>query len=271
MIDAETLVEEFQIMYKGHWTYIWGHHEKGCVDCSGAFYYVFKIRYNLPMYNGSNRIARVYVNGELIPIDEARKTGRLLPGMAAFKCYKPGNANYNLKSGYKPGGAYYNGDVNDYHHIGLTDTNPEYVLNAQGAKTGFVRSKISENWSHVAFLKNVVYDRKDVKPMNDTMVVIRAADTSASTNTVNVRSAASTSGSILFTVKFDGVVQAIEQDGSWIKIKYGGKTGWMMSKFLQKQDEATPGEDADKITVNRVDLEAILVTVKGMLGVTDNA
>lgn len=219
-------------MYREHWQYIWGYHEKGIVDCSGAFYYVFKLRYNLPMYNGSNRIARVYVSGPLIPYKEAKQKGLIVPGMAAFKHYAPGNANYNLKSGYKPKGAYYNGDLNDYHHIGLVDDDVRYVLNAQGAKTGFVRSKITEGWTYVAKLKNVIYDG-GTDPMSEkTMTVVRTPDSSAGSKTVNVRVKPDSTSAVAYTVNFGSVVTVYSTDNGWSQVSYGGKNGWMMSKFL---------------------------------------
>lgn len=237
MISVAQLIEDFNVMWKEHWEYVWGAHEKGKVDCSGAFYYVFSVMHKLPMYNGSNRIARVYIAGELMPYKEAKKKGLVVAGMAAFKARKPSDSYYDLGSGYKQGGAYYNGDLNDYYHIGLIDTDTNYVLNAQSAKTGFVRSKITESWSHVALLKNVKYDGGE-KPMEGkTMVVIRTADTSSKTNTVNVRKATSTTATIITALKFGTVVQAYETSGEWTKVTYGNVTGWMMSKFLREQDE----------------------------------
>lgn len=241
-INAETLIKEFRRMYDEHWQYIWGHHEEGIVDCSGAFYYSFK-KHGLPMYNGSNRIARVYTVGGLIPIDKARREGLILPGMAAFKHYTDNDKGYNLGSGYKPNGAYYNGDLRDYHHIGLIDTDIKYVLNAQSAKTGFVRSKITENWTYVARLKNVEYstDGKEVKKMEEKeMLVSRATDTSSSTNTVNMRANPDTSATVLQKVKFGSVVIVTQKDGDWAKVSFGGKTGWMMAKFLQDIEGEKP-------------------------------
>ena len=234
-LSVDKLISEFQIMYKEHWSYIWGHHEKGCVDCSGAFYYVFH-KYGLPMYNGSNRIARVYIKGNLISYSEAKSKNLIIPGMAAFKCRKPSDKNYSLGSGYKVNGSYYNGDLNDYYHIGLVDSDIEYVLNAQGSKTGFTRSNISQNWSHVAYMKNIEYDGGSDFMETTTMTVIRTDDTSSSTKTVNMRSSASTMSSVIAKINFGNTVQAISTEDEWTKIEYLGKTGYMMSKFLQKQD-----------------------------------
>lgn len=252
-IKADDLVREFQTMYNEHWQYIWGHHEQGIVDCSGAFYYVFK-KHNLPMYNGSNRIARVYVSEPLIPYKEAKSKGLIVPGMAAFKHYAPGNANYNLKEGYKPKGDYYNGDLNDYHHIGLVDDNVNYVLNAQSAKTGFVRSKITENWTYVAKLKKVIYDGGTDPMPNKTMTVIRTPDASSGSKTVNVRVKPDSSSNVSFTVNFGSIVTVYSTDNGWSQISYGGKNGWMMSKFLA-DPETLDVPAAVREALNNIDKE----------------
>ena len=255
MIKSSDLLAEFQTMYREHWRYEWGKHEHGIVDCSGAFAYAFK-KLGGYIYNGSNRIARVYVD-RLIPYAEAKKNRLIVPCMAAFKHYTPTNANYNLGAGYKPKGAYYNGDLNDYHHIGLVDDNINYVLNAQCAKTGFVRSKITESWTYVAKLKNVDYG--GITPMPEkTMVVIRTADSASGSKTVNVRSKPSTSSPLLFSVPFGSVVTIYSTDGDWSQIAYGGRNGWMMSKFLANQEQlAVPADVRNSLNKINIEMENI--------------
>ena len=104
-----------------------GHHVE---DCSGAFVRAYKSA-GLSIYHGSNRIARVSVR-QLLPPDQAR------PGMAAFKGSRPGEKGYDLPGEYRPGGQYYTGDLVDYYHIGLVDSDPQYVINAQSTQTGVV-------------------------------------------------------------------------------------------------------------------------------------
>ena len=240
MIPVETLIAEFQRMYREHWSYVWGSHEEGCVDCSGAFYYVFH-KYGLPIYNGSNRIARVYCIG-LIPYAEAKANGLIVPGMLAFKHRKPGDQYYDLGSGYKPKGAYYNGDLNDYYHIGVVDDDVKYVLNAQSSATGFVRSKITEKWSHVAYAKYVDYGKMpESEVVSMTMVVVRTASTSSSTNTVNVRKIKD--GAVLTTVRFGDVVEALQDDGTWTQVNTPKGVGWMKSEFLKPQEEQPAASD----------------------------
>lgn len=161
-IPVNGLISRFQLMYREHWAYSWSGTEDGLVGCAGAFVNAYR-KYGRSIYNGSNRIARSYVV-ELIPIGVAN----IVPGMAAFKVRQPGASNYALPEQYRKGGSRYNGDLGDYYHIGLVDDDPGYVLNAQGTRTGFVRSRIAENWSHVAYLKDVEYTQQEDGAMSET-------------------------------------------------------------------------------------------------------
>jgi len=226
MFTQKDILSDFQRMYREHWNYVWGHHETGCVDCSGAFVWSYD-QHGKNIYNGSNRIARVHVK-EVIPIAEARASGLIVPGVAAFKTYKPGNQYYDLKDTYKPGGKYYNGDLNDYHHIGLIDEDIDWVLNAQGAKTGFVRSRIKENWTHIGYLLAVTYE--GVKPMAETKMMI--GNLSPGTGTVNMRREPSTGAFVVDKLKAGTVVTKTGEQGVWSSVKAQGKSGWIMSQFL---------------------------------------
>lgn len=155
-IPWHELIRDFQRMHREDWEYTWGASDDGNVDCSGAFVWAYRQR-GLSIYHGSNRIARVHVE-RLIPYAEAAEKGLIVPGMAAFKVHLPGESGYDLGSQYKPGGDRYNGDVGDYYHIGLVDEDVRYVLNAQGTRNDFERNRITDNWSHVARLKDVDYD-----------------------------------------------------------------------------------------------------------------
>ena len=155
-ITAEMILKDFQRMLREKWKYVSGGAETGQVDCSGAFVWAYR-QHGLSIYHGANRIAREHVV-ELIPFAEAKERGIIIPGMAALKTRKPGEARYALPAAYRKGGSHYNGDLLDYYHIGMVDADTEAVLNAQGTATGFVRSPITQNWSHVARLKALAYE-----------------------------------------------------------------------------------------------------------------
>lgn len=134
MIKVDALIRGFEQMRGEHWAYEWGAARKGCVDCSGAFVYQFKVLGGGSIYHGSNSIARYNVQ-KLLPLSEAR------PGMAIFK--------------QRNGGTWDDGI--DYYHIGLLDRTSQFVLNAKSTTAGFVSSPLSENWSKCAYLKGVEY------------------------------------------------------------------------------------------------------------------
>lgn len=216
-IPVNGLISLFRRMLDEHWAYIWGAARKGCVDCSGAFVYAYR-QYNKSITHGSNAIARRYVV-ELLPISKAQ------PGMAAFKIRKPGDKYYALPAAYQKGGSGYNGDLSDYYHIGLVDD--KGVLNAQSEKNGFTRTALSR-WACVGYLKAVDYERDD--PMETYIVT---AD-----NGLPVRVRDNPGGATITRLKCGTRVEAGEVDSAgWREIRYDGQTGYMMAKFLVKEEE----------------------------------
>ena len=210
MITARDLIALFQRMYREHWAYKWGSAETGCVDCAGAFVWAYR-QFGESIYHGSNRIARSYVK-ELLPIS------RVKPGMAVFKARKPGQQYYDLPAEYRQGGARYNGDLNDYYHIGLADG--EYVLNAQSAKTGFVRSKI-QGWACCGELKAVTYSEENMRRQ-------------VTGGKLNLRKSASQAAAIITQIPDGATVTVLEYGETWCQVAYEGRTGWCMTKYLEE-------------------------------------
>lgn len=224
-IPVSSLIADFRLMLSQRWTYREGAAQQGEVDCSGAFVWAFR-QHGVSIYHGSNRMARVEVVA-LIPINVAR----LVPGMAAFKRRAPGESGYDLPSYYEKGGDYYDGDLNDYYHVGLVDTDTSQVLNAQSAKTGFVSSPIGQGWSHVALLKQVDYGSDT--PVDDSPTPVTATVYAANGLPVKLRSTASTKLPYLTKVPVGAQVTLRGQaaDG-WTPVTYNGQNGYMMSEFL---------------------------------------
>lgn len=218
MIPVNDTTARFDRMYREHWAYKWGSAQTGCVDCSGAFVWAYR-QFGQGIYQGSNRIARSYVAG-LLPVSAAR------PGMAAFKARKPGQQYYDLPSEYREGGKRYNGDLNDYYHIGLVDSDPRYVLNAQGIKTGFVRSKLSDGWCAVGYLKAVEYGEEGEHMKRQ-----------VTGGKLNLRDQPNKAAKILAQIPDGATVTVDEYGADWCKIEYQGKTGWAMTKYLAEVQE----------------------------------
>ena len=227
-IKMAPLVHEFQIMYQEHWPYVWGAARKGCVDCSGAYVYAYSL-FKQYIYHGSNAIARRYVV-KLLPVSQAK------PGMAAFKARAPGHRYYGLPDKYKKGGGSYNGDLNDYYHIGLVDLDGKGVLNAQSEALGFGRSPVSK-WLYVAELKAVEYPsgsamtKEGAKNMKEMIVTCPQGET------VNVRDKAN--GKRIDKLPAGTTVMAGDDVNGWREIVYQDRGGYMSSEFLKPAHAAT--------------------------------
>ena len=275
MIESGALVSDFRHMLDEKWGYIpgasgqmwtkarqdrstnanvqkygarWiGHH---VADCSGAFAWAYR-QHGLRIYQGSNRIAREYV-AELLPASQAR------PGMAAFKARRPGDQLYDLPDEYRPGGSHYNGDLNDYYHIGLVDGDARYVLNDQGLRTGFVRSKTADNWLYVARLKDVTYEEE-----TEMQALYQAVVTAENGKPVNLRKGPSQNAARIRAVPVGTEVDVLnETNDDWAEIGCDGQTGYMMRRYLRRVDEA-PGDGDPRITQVRALLQRALELLDG--------
>ena len=244
MIPREALIADFQTMLRDKWGYIpatagevWTQEKQNkatsemvrkygqqwvghrVADCSGAFVCAYK-KHGLSIYHGSNRIARAYVV-ELLPVSQAK------PGMAAFKAREPGEQLYDLPSEYKQGGSHYNGDLKDYYHIGLVDTDTHYAMNSQSTHTGFVRSRMIDGWDAVGYLKAVNYNGGVEKVPDNYMTV-----TSDDGKPVNLRTGPGLTYPIVARVAVGKQVNVLDESGDWAHVQYDSRSGYMKSEFL---------------------------------------
>ena len=187
----------------GHWV----------TDCSGLFYWAFK-ELGGYMYHGSNTMWNKYCNSKGKLSNGKRTDGKtLLPGPAVFV----------LKNG------------SDRSHVGLY-IGGDTVIEASGTQSGVITTKITNSkWAEWGELKGVMMNMTE-KPTSSTpttttpTVTIGSAVVNASK--VALRSAPSTNASVLTRVDEGERVQVLDND--WTKVSYQGKTGYMMSKYLNK-------------------------------------
>ena len=270
MIQRDDLIRLFQRMYNEHWSYVWGAAQKGCVDCSGALVYAYMQLAGKSVIHGSNGQARRWISGSMMPITMAA------PGMVAFKARKPGEEDYDLPERYRERGASYTGDLMDYYHVGLIDDDPRYVLNAKSAKAGFCRDLLtaSHGWDFVAYLRDVEYhEGKDGKKEVEIMRAVVSLPSGAAGSTVNMREKAMTSAKLVCRVPVGSVVDILTDQGTWCKIDYIGKQGWMMSNYLEytgQEGEASGDplteEERAKIEAALAEIEKSIEIVRATLG-----
>lgn len=220
------IIADFQRMLSEKWEYVLSSSSPGAVDCSGAFVWSYG-QHGKSIFHGSNRILRTEIVA-LLPID------RWKPGMAAFKRRTPGQQGYALPESYQPGGKHYNGDLNDYYHIGLVDDGGG-VLNAQSSKTGFVRSKLDGSWCGVGYLKQVDY--------GEVQQAISAVVTAPSGSNVRMRKNPSEKAETLRKIPLGERVSVYGTSREWSCISYEGISGYMLSAFLEMEGETSPREE----------------------------
>lgn len=223
-IALSKLLDGFEQMAREKWAYEWGAAQRGKVDCSGAFVYQYKNLNGPYIYHGSNRIARDYVR------DMSKNVRDALPGMAAFK-WKSDGAPDTYKDG-----------LGNFYHIGLVSRSGKTVLNAKSVKYGFVESPITENWTHFAYLKDVLY--KEVIPTEP--LVVGAGIVNTKSGPLNLRDEPSAYGEVINQIpkgETVGLYWDKPSDG-WYYGMWDGYKGYMSAKYIQlinDQPEPTEG------------------------------
>ena len=186
----------------GHWV----------TDCSGLFAWSFK-ELGGYMYHGSNTMWNKYCVAQGKLINGKRDDGKEL---------KPGTAVFVLKG------------TSDRSHVGLYVGNGK-VIEASGTKVGVITTDITnEKWAEWGELKGVDYGNTLAPASTPTPAPTSDVGSAIVNDTrVALRAAPSTSASILTRVDKGQRVQIL-QDTSWTKVSYMGKTGYMMTKFLDQ-------------------------------------
>ena len=261
-ISRDELLTIFQQMLSEHWSYSPGAAEQGTVDCSGAFVYAYNTQ-KIDLYHGSNYMARNEAM-QLLPIKNAK------PGMIAFKARKESENGYSLPEKYRKGGKSYTGDVLDYYHVGLVNTDGK-VLNAQSKETGFVSSNInSGGWDYVAYGMHIDYGDEDTTPQTESegSAMDQATVTATNGTTVNMRVKPSMTATLVDRVPVGATVDIVSSGSEWSIIKYDGLTGYMMTRYLTKDSTATTTStsELDSIKERITKLEERVQALEGGVG-----
>ncbi len=176
-------------------------------DCSGLFYWAFK-ELGGYMYHGSNTMWKKYCSSQ----------GKLTNGKRADgKELKPGTAVFVLKNG------------SDRSHVGLYIGNGK-VIEASSTQYGVITTEITnKKWAEWGELKGVSYDATTT-PTTTNEPVINIGSAVVNDTKVALRSAPSTNATVLTRVDKGQRVQVLSNE--WTRVSYCGKTGYMMTKFL---------------------------------------
>ena len=209
--------------------------------------------------HGSNYAAR-YEMRELLPVMAA---GELCLGDVVYKARTPGQAGYDLPERYKKGP-----DQRDYYHVGVvTAVEPLEITHCTGP--GIVRDTKLGRWTYRGRLEKVDYDGAEVvETMVQTATVV--AD---SGDDVKMRSTPSKTDGLYYKVPVGATVQVASVDGEWAKVRHQARTGYMMLKYLEIDEQEAPEMDGtaetmtggELITIQRAALQAVYDALGNLL------
>ena len=233
MLDVNKLIASVEECLG--WPYVSpGSNDASGIDCSGLFVKAYRDQ-GASIYHGSNTIYRKYCSekGKITSVNQLQR------GMAVFKW----NANIPEK---------FNDGLGDFQHIGLVaSVNPLRIVHASSAVGCVTTDEKLGKWAYCGWLKDV---RKpdslptgqpeptggDEELMVETEFATVIADGGS---TVNMRTKAKSSAALVERVPLGARVEVLGTCGSWTKVKFGSRTGYMMTKFLTAEMDQEPDED----------------------------
>ena len=229
MLDVNKLIASVEECLG--WPYVSpGSNDSRGIDCSGLFVKAFRDQGG-SIYHGSNTIYRKYCSekGKLTSVSQLR------PGTAVFKW----NANTPEK---------FNDGLGDFQHIGLvTSVNPLRIVHASSGVGCVTTDTKLGKWAYWGWLKDVARDSSgnddqggDEEPVAENEYATVIAD---SGSTVNLRTKAKATAPLIERAPVGSRVEVLGTCGSWTKVKFGSRTGYMMTRFLTAEEEQEPDED----------------------------
>lgn len=148
---------------------------------------------------------------------------------------------YDLPSRYKHGGAYYDGDLKDYYHVGdVTQVNPLRITHMTSPHMK-VDTNLDGGWNYHGKAKPLVDEARSGHVQDKTENITEPIANSGSKaivvadngKPVKARQYPSTSCATWDKVKCGTEVTIVEPGETWAKINCGKRKGWyMMAKYL---------------------------------------
>lgn len=226
LVNVDTFCAGVEAIHKEQDAYKKGHDgSDGQCDCIGMPKGAIKRGGGNPTgLQGTNYAARNSIK-ELKRIKKAD----LFRGCAVMKSHEPGENGYDLPDNYKPGGKYYNGDLTDYSHIGTVTSVDPLIITHMTSPTSKQDTKIG-SWKWYGKYPHVDYEGSE-QPMKYATVI------AVSGSNVNLRKHESTSAALVDRVPINSTVEVLEDGGEWCKVRWKGKTGYMMRQFLAFEGE----------------------------------
>lgn len=176
--------------------------------------------------HGTNYAARYRITGTISPI---KGVSDLQVGELVFKATSD---RKKLPRRYQPGGAYYNGDLLDYYHVGTVVSVDPLRIRHMTSPTVKIDKKLGK-WGYHGACSLVSMDGTPVptpvpEPIMATVIAVKG-------KTVNMRKGPSLKYRIVDRVPIGDRVTVLEPATDtldWAKVEWNGKAGWMMDMYL---------------------------------------
>ena len=172
---------------------------------------------------GTNYAAR-YTILDLAPLDK----DKLRLGDVVLKTRPPDDSSMPLPDRYRPGGADYNGDENNYTHIGtVTSLNPFRITHMTSPTAK--QDSSAKGWGYMGRLPWVTEGGPAPEPDPEPETATVYAENG---QPVKMRAKPSLSCNLYWEIPCGTLIQVDSQGETWSQITAKFRNGWMLSRFL---------------------------------------
>lgn len=160
--------------------------------------------------------------------------------------------------------------IPQYTVIDVLGIEGTWTKTTYNGKTGYVMS------AFLTYLAEGDDGGNTVVPPQDTPAETQYARVTTAEGSLNLRKRASTSAGLMDRIPQNEVITVVEKLGTWTKVTYDGKTGYVMTTFLTfiesgSAPETTPPADDDHTGDENTTLMAQVTTEKGSLNLRKRA
>lgn len=167
--------------------------------------------------HGSNYAARY----EMRTLQKIGSREELMPGHVVYKAKRQGESGWSLPSRYAN-----HQDTNDYYHVGIvTSADPFEITHCTGVEGGIKIDTAIGNWTHYGEMKQVSYEEEE--PM-----ILEAYRVTG--GKLALRQGAGTEHRAILYIPDKAQVEAAPREDGWSRVRYDGKLGYSMTKYLQR-------------------------------------
>jgi hypothetical protein len=206
-----------------------------------------------PGIHGSNYAA--HARGVLRGLYRIGTQESLSPGDLVFKAYQPTDKGYALPARYRKGGDFFNGDLQDYYHVGVVVSVSPLRIRHMTTPKPKTDTRIGK-W--VSFGQLAMIGEEEVIPMQEVSYKARVIG-----GTLNVREKPDTSANRIGRLMVNTEVDVTGEGDGWLRIAFDGGQAYAMAKFLKPVSE---GDAKETVTVDRARLEAVYDELGDILG-----